>query len=103
MSSYNLNKSTRHNMTGLEMEAINSDEVESGWQVDRTEGSGVYTAGRLYQRRLDNSGFDEIETVSATDSVDDFINDMGTVHAEKDFSPTMESFNDRQRSHWRHH
>ena len=30
--------------------------------------------------------------MSAVDSVDDFITDMGTVHAEKDMSPTMENF-----------
>ena len=39
------------------------------------------------------AAFEEIETVSATDTVDDLINDMGTVHAEKDLSPTPSKFN----------
>ena len=80
-------------MSGLEMEAITSTDVERGWQFYCTESSAVYSAGRLYQRKLDNSGFEEIETVSATDTVDDLVNEMGTVHAEKDLSPNIEKFN----------
>lgn len=75
------------------MEAITSTDVERGYQIYCTESSAVYTGGRLYQRKLDNSGFEEIETVSATDTVDDLINDMGTVHAENDLSPNVEKFN----------
>ena len=93
LSSYKLNKASRHNMSGLEMEAIGSSEIEGGWQVYCTESSSIYTGGRLYQRRLDNSGFDEIETVSTTDAVDDLIAEMGTVHSERDLTPTMEKFN----------
>ena len=93
MSSYNLNRSSRHLMSGLEMEAISSAEVEGGWLFYCTESSSVYTAGTLYQRKLDNSGFEAIETVSTTDSVDDLIADMGTVHAEKDLSPNAAKFN----------
>jgi hypothetical protein len=93
ISSYKLNKSTQHYMTGLEMESITSTDVERGYHVYCTESSAVYTGGRLYQRKLDNSGFEEIETVSTTDTVDDFISEMGTVHAEKDLSPNIEKFN----------
>jgi hypothetical protein len=93
MSVYNMNKISRHYMTGLEMEAINSSEVEGGWIFYCIESSAVYSAGRSYQRRLDNTGFEEIETVSTTDSVDDAINDMSTVHSGSNLAPTLEDFN----------
>ena len=93
ISSYKLNKSTQHFMTGLEMENIASTDMGPGWQVYCTESSAIFTGGRLYQRKLDNSAFEEVETVSATDTVDDLINDMGTVHSEKDLSPNVEKFN----------
>lgn len=79
-------------MTGLEMEAITSSEVEAGWEIYCTVSSAVYSAGRTYQRKLDNSGFEELQTVSTTDTVDDIINEMGTVHSEKDLSPTASKF-----------
>jgi hypothetical protein len=93
ISSYKLNKSTQHFMTGLEMENITSTDMERGWQVYCTESSSIFTGGRLYQRKLDNSAFEEIETVSATDTVDDLINDMATVHSGTNLAPTLEDFN----------
>ena len=92
ISSYKLNTSTYHRMTGLEMEALSSTDTVSGMIVFCTQTSSVFTAGETYRRNLDNNSWETFDTVSAVDSVDDFITDMGTVHAEKDMSPTMENF-----------
>ena len=93
ISSYKLNTSTYHRMTGLEMEALSSTDTVSGMIVFCTQNSSVFTAGETYRRNLDNNSWETFDTVSAVDSVDDFITDMGTVHAEKDMSPTLENFN----------
>ena len=93
ISSYKLNTSTYHRMTGLEMEALSSTDTVSGMIVFCTQNSSVFIAGETYRRNLDNNSWETFDTVSAVDSVDDFITDMGTVHAEKDMSPTVEKFN----------
>ena len=69
--------------------------MNGGWHdIYCTENRSVFTAGgRLYQRKLDNYGFETDRYSLSTDAVDDFISDMGTVHAEKDMSPTPGKFN----------
>lgn len=94
ISSYKLNTSTYHRMTGLEMEALSSTDTVSGMIVFCTQNSSVFIAGETYRRNLDNNSWETFDTVSAVDSVDDFITDMGTVHAEKDMSPTRGKFNE---------
>ena len=94
ISSYKLNTSTYHRMTGLEMEALSSTDTVSGMIVFCTQTSSVFTAGETYRRNLDNNSWETFDTVSTTDSVDDFITDMGTVHAEKDLSPMRAKFNE---------
>ena len=93
ISSYKLNTSTYHRMTGLEMEALSSTDTVSGMIVFCTQNSSVFIAGETYRRNLDNNSWETFDTVSALDSIDDFITDMGTVHAEKDLSPTPSKFN----------
>ena len=81
-------------MTGLEMQALSSTDTVSGMIVFCTQTSSVFIAGETYRRNLDNNSWETFDTVSTVDSVDDFITDMGTVHAEKDMSPTRAKFNE---------
>jgi hypothetical protein len=94
ISSYKLNTSTYHRMTGLEMEALSSTDTVSGMIVFCTQNSSVFTAGNTYSRSLDNSSWETFDIASTQDAVDDIITDMGTVHAEKDLSPTKAKFNE---------
>ena len=93
ISSYKLNTSTYHRMTGLEMEALSSTDTVNGMIVFCTQTSSVFTAGNTYSRTLDNNSWETFDTVSTFDAVQDLITDLGTVHAEKDLSPTPENFN----------
>jgi hypothetical protein len=93
ISSYKLNTSTYHRMTGLEMEALSASETVSGMIVFCTQTSSVFTAGNTYSRSLDNSSWETFDIASTQDAIDDIITDMGTVHAEKDMSPTAAKFN----------
>ena len=93
ISSYKLNTSTYHRMTGLEMEALSSTDTVNGMIVFCTQTSSVFTAGNTYSRTLDNNSWETFDTVSTFDAVQDLITDLGTVHAEKDLSPTLENFN----------
>ena len=58
-----------------------------------TQTSSVFIAGETYRRNLDNNSWETFDTVSAVDSVDDLISELGTVHAEKDMSPVPANFN----------
>jgi hypothetical protein len=80
-------------MTGTEMAAIATFEIEPGWQIYCTETSGGFNQGTTYVRNEDNTGFDAIETVSATDAVDDLINEFSTIHQGELLAPTLEEFN----------
>lgn len=71
ISSYKLNTSTYHRMTGLEMEALTSTETVNGMQVYCTQTSSVYTAGKHYRRALDNNSFEVVGLDSHTHTDDD--------------------------------
>ena len=71
ISSYKLNTSTYHRMTGLEMEALTASETVNGMQVYCTQTSSVYTAGKHYRRALDNNSFEVVGLDSHTHLDDD--------------------------------
>ena len=93
ISSYKLNTSTYHRMTGLEMEALSSTDTVSGMIVFCTQNSSVFIAGETYRRNLDNNSWETFDTVSAVDSVDDLIDGMGTVHTVDMMTLTPDMFN----------
>ena len=71
ISSWKLNTSTYHRMTGLEMEDLEASFMVSGMQIYCTESSSVYTAGVYYRRALDNNSFEVIglDTHTHTDAL----------------------------------